>query len=195
MAYALPDIKRPVTRTTTRRIPVRLNAALPDGTVVPIEIDQARPHAMTIIAALQLVVDTWGREHLVRQATVSQLRSRADNDVLSHERVVEAWVKERMRYLADPDGGEYVQSPAVLLRIIGQNGFAYGDCDDHVVLLGAMLTSIGIPVRVAGVKAGGGPLFDHVVVEWLFNGEWRVADPCAKYAPPPFYAERLVVDG
>jgi hypothetical protein len=180
-----------VVRTTTRRLPVRLKATMPDGVVVPIPIDTSRPHAMTIIAALQLVVDTWGRTPLLRETTITTLHSRADNDRRSHVRSVSTWVKEKMRYLADPDGGEYVQSPAVLLRRIREAGFAYGDCDDHVVLLGAMLTSIGIRARVAGVILGGGALFNHVVIEWQDGHEWTVVDPCAKTAAPPFYGQRL----
>lgn len=176
----------------TPRLPIRLNAMMPDGVVVAIPIDQTRPHVMTIVAGLQLVVDVWGRTPFVRERTRLVLNSRVNNDVLMHERAVEMFVRQKMKYLADPDGGEYVQSPEVLLRQIDRNGHAYGDCDDHVVLLGAMLTSIGIPVRVAAVKLGRTELFNHVVLEWRRGDKWIVADPCAKGAVPPFYAERVI---
>lgn len=177
----------------TPRLPMRLNATMPDGMVVPIPIDQSRPHVMTIVAGLQLVVDTWGRTPLVRERTLHVLSSRANNDVSRHARAVEMFVREKVKYLADPDGGEYIQSPAVMLRQIDRAGHAYGDCDDHVVLLGAMLTSIGIPVRVAAVKLGRTELFNHVVLEWRRGDRWMLADPCAKGAVPPFYAERVIV--
>ena len=97
-----------------------------------------------------------------------------------------------MVYLADPDGGEFIQTPLVLLNTIGQKGFAYGDCDDHVVLLGAMLVSIGIPARAVAVKLHGSDVYNHVVVEYLCQGQPILIDPCAKTVPTPAYRDRLV---
>jgi transglutaminase-like putative cysteine protease len=99
---------------------------------------------------------------------------------------------QKMVYLADPDGGEFIQTPLVLLNTIRQKGFAYGDCDDHVVLLGAMLTSVGIPARAVAVKLHGSDHYNHVVVEYPLNGTTVLIDPCAKTVPTPHYRDRLV---
>jgi transglutaminase-like putative cysteine protease len=99
---------------------------------------------------------------------------------------------QKMVYLADPDGGEFIQTPLVLLNTIGQKGFAYGDCDDHVVLLGAMLTSVGIPARAVAVKLHGADHYNHVVVEYPLNGGTVLIDPCAKTVATPHYRDRLV---
>jgi len=182
-----------VTRQVAPRLPSRLSMALPGGTVTRIPIDERNPDAWTIISALQMVVDQYGRDPRIRQATVGLLTSRANNDAWAHVTQVFRWVVNSMTYLADPDGGEFVQTPVVLLNQIASKGRAYGDCDDHVVLLGAMLVSIGIPARVAGVKIGGAGWYNHVVIEVPRNGEWMVLDPCAKQTPTPKYGERLVV--
>mgnify|MGYP006272471151 CR=1 FL=1 len=173
-------------------LPSRRGLVLPAGSVARIPIDVRRPDAHTIIAALQLVVDQWGRDPRVRQATTRLLTSRVNNDRGNID-VVFRWVVNHMTYLADPDGGELVQTPIILLDQVTRKGRAYGDCDDHVVLLGAMLVSIGVPARVVGVKLGASPIFNHVVVEVPSNGGWRVLDPCAKQTAAPNYRERLVV--
>ena len=176
-------------------LPSRGALVLPGGSVTRIPIDERRPDAHTIIAALQLVVDQFGRDPRVRQATLSLLTSKINND-RANIMVVHRWVVNHMTYLADPDGAELVQTPLVLLRQIEQKGRAYGDCDDHVVLLGSMLVSIGIPARVAGVKLGGSPVFNHVVIEVPTTssgvGSWKVLDPCAKNTATPLYGERLI---
>jgi transglutaminase-like putative cysteine protease len=164
---------------------------MPGGSVMRIPIDEQRPDAHTIIAALQLVVDQFGRDPRVRQAALSLLSSRVNNDP-GNIRVLHRWVVNHMTYMADPDGAELVQTPLVLLRQIENKGRAYGDCDDHVVLLGSMLVSIGVPARVAGVKLGNSPVFNHVVVEVPVNGSWKVLDPCAKNTATPLYGERLI---
>lgn len=173
------------------RIRRRLQA--PDGTVHRIPIDPRRPDAHTIIGALQFVIDQFGRDPQVRAATVGILRSRVNNDLEAHARSINNWVINRLVYLPDPDGGEFIQTPLVLLNTIARDGRAYGDCDDHVVLLGAMLNSIGIRAKAAGVKLFGSDVYNHVVVEYPLNGRLVVLDPCAKVGPTPLYRERLTV--
>lgn len=182
-----------VRRETAPRLPLRLRLQAPDGTVHQIPINPSAPDAHTIIGALQFVIDQYGRHPRVRQVTAGLLRSRVDHDMTAHARTIHHWVINRMSYLPDPDGGEYVQTPLVLLDAIERNGRAYGDCDDHVVLLGSMLASIGIPARAAAVKLSRSDVYNHVVIEVVLNGRIVVLDPCAKVAHAPFYRDRLVV--
>lgn len=177
---------------TAPRIPIRTSLILPDGTVHRIPLDPAAPDAHSIIAAIQAVIEQFGRDPGIRDVAQSLLVSRNNNAVPSHVQVLTQWVMDHMVYLADPDGAEYIQTPRVLLNRIRSQGFAYGDCDDHVVLLGALLTAVGIPTRAVAVKLPGSPYFNHVVVEYAWNGSWTIVDPCAKDGPPPFYTERLI---
>lgn len=174
------------------RIPIRENLLAPDGTVHRIPLNPNAPDAWTIISAIQFVIDQFGRDPRIRAATLPLLGSRIDNDVKSHANTIAQWVMRKMVYLADPDGGEFVQTPLVLLNTIARKGFAYGDCDDHVVLLGAMLVSVGIPARAVAVKLHGSNVYNHVVIEYLANGQPVLIDPCAKKVPTPAYRDRLV---
>ena len=174
------------------RIPLRENLLAPDGTVHRIPLNPKAPDAWTIISAIQFVIEQFGRDPRIRAATLPLLTSRINNDIKSHANTIAQWVMQKMVYLADPDGGEFIQTPLVLLNTIGQKGFAYGDCDDHVVLLGAMLTAAGIPARAVAVKLHGADYYNHVVVEYPLNGSIVLIDPCAKTVPTPHYRDRLV---
>ena len=174
------------------RIPIRENLLAPDGTVHRIPISSKAPDAWSIISAIQFVIEQFGRDPRIRAATLPILSSRINNDVRNNANTIANWVMRKMVYLADPDGGEFIQTPLVLLNTIGQKGFAYGDCDDHVVLLGAMLTSVGIPARAVAVKLHGSDVYNHVVVEYLYQGQPILIDPCAKTVPTPAYRDRLV---
>ena len=178
---------------TAPRIPIRENLLAPDGTVHRIPLNPTAPDAWSIISAIQFVIDQFGRDPRIRAATLPLLSSRINNDVRNNATTIANWVMRKMVYLADPDGGEFIQTPLVLLNTIGQKGFAYGDCDDHVVLLGAMLTSVGIPTRAVAVKLHGSDVYNHVVIEYLANGQPILVDPCAKTVPTPAYRDRLVV--
>jgi transglutaminase-like putative cysteine protease len=174
------------------RIPLRQNLLAPDGTVHRIPLDPKAPDAWTIISAIQFVIEQFGRDPRIRAATLPLLSSRINNDIKSHANTIAEFVMRKMVYLADPDGGEFIQTPLVLLNTIAQKGFAYGDCDDHVVLLGAMLTAAGIPARAVAVKLHGSDYYNHVVVEYPLNGKTVLVDPCAKTVATPHYRDRLV---
>lgn len=52
------------------------------------------------------------------------------------------YVKEKVRYVRDPDGIEYLQDPVDLVEHIKQ-GQASGDCDDMSLLIATLLLSVG----------------------------------------------------
>lgn len=184
---------RNITEEYTARLPVRGALVAPDGEVIRIPIDGRKPDAFTIIAALQFVIEQYGRDPRVRAKAMSLIHSRINNDVDRNASTIASWVMNSMVYLADPDGAEFVQTPMVLMRQIDMRGRAYGDCDDHVVLLGSLLNAIGIQAEAVGVKLFGAANYNHVVIQYLSNGRMVLIDPCAKNAPTPMYGERLVV--
>jgi len=163
-----------------------------DGTVQMVPLDESKPDAYSIVAQLQAYVDQFGRDPGVRAAAENILRTRTNNNVSMHVRTLTDWVKNHLTYMMDPDGAEYFQSPLVLLHRIFSSGNAYGDCDDHVLILGALLVSVGVPVRVMGVKLNGAPNFNHVILQATINGKPMDIDPVAKGVTPPHYAERLI---
>lgn len=79
------------------------------------------------------------------------------------------WVRKHIRYVKDPIGVETVQSPEVTLKITS------GDCDDHVVLISALMQSIGIPIRYV-VVGRNRQQFSHIYIQGLIGSSWREID-------------------
>lgn len=83
------------------------------------------------------------------------------------------WMKRNIQYVRDPYGIEWLQSPDVTVKR------GYGDCDDQAILGASLMSAIGIPTRLAVVKAN--PKhpdeFTHVYVEYQANGVWKPFDP------------------
>lgn len=82
------------------------------------------------------------------------------------------WVQQNVRYTKDPFRVEVLHSAPRMLELRA------GDCDDMTILLGAMLESIGHPVRL--VLAGPDPLrsrlFTHIYLEVFYRGRWIPLD-------------------
>jgi hypothetical protein len=55
-----------------------------------------------------------------------------------------------------------------------------------------MLVSIGIPARAVAVKLHGSEFYNHVVIDYPYQGQSILIDPCAKNVPTPAYRDRLV---
>lgn len=92
------------------------------------------------------------------------------------------YVRDHVRYVRDVVGHETLASARMTLARQA------GDCDDQTVLLGAMLESVGYPVRlvVAAYQAPGN--WEHVFLEVWAAGEWIACDPTEKaplgWSPP-----------
>lgn len=173
--------------------PVRaVGSSAIDGRVQMMPLDEGRPDAYSIISQLQFLIDQFGRDPGVRAAAERIVTTRINNDVRRWMNTLTEWVRNHLTYVMDPDGAEYFQSPLVLLNRIFSGQNAYGDCDDHVLLLGALLVSVGIPVVVNGVKLPGATHFNHVILQAIVNGRAVDIDPVAKGMCPPTYSERLV---
>lgn len=95
---------------------------------------------------------------------------------------VTRWVQERVRYLADgtmPDSfpqAEEIRSPDYLLSLVYGKGQAWGDCDDFVALIGALLYAAGIAVRLILVQLDDEPGYSHVYLEAGTERGWLAVD-------------------
>jgi transglutaminase-like putative cysteine protease len=92
------------------------------------------------------------------------------------------WVLRRMVYVLDGQAADSVpleeelRSPEYLLAMISRQGTAEGDCDDFVLLTGALLVAHGIPARLVVTSAREDREFDHVFLEaWTRDG-WLTMD-------------------
>lgn len=163
-----------------------LEASDASGRSFRVPLDESIPDAHSIVGTLQFVVDQNGRDPAVRQFAIDHiLSSRRQNANWEHFHSIIDFVRSRVVYLADPDRAELVMTAPLMLSRIAAKGFVHGDCDDHVVLAGALLTSIGIPVRVVGVQIGGSELFNHVILSANVNGRWINVDPTDKERTHP----------
>jgi hypothetical protein len=89
-------------------------------------------------------------------------------------RVLFEWVRRKMFYTPDFNNGtiiEEIRSPAYLLTEIYSLGSALGDCDDYVVLYGAILHRLGFPVTLEAVSTHPDRQLDHVYLSTVVDSE------------------------
>lgn len=159
-------------------------------------LNEHQPDAISILQHLDFFKRQYARSPFVREATVRLLHGLWNNDQEGQLHRIVRYVKKHLIYVRDPSATEYVQSPVRLLKRILSQGRAHGDCDDHALLLNAMLESVGIKTRFLGVKlqAPGAPdRYNHVISSAHVGGQWRDIDACAKDSPQRVYPERLAV--
>jgi hypothetical protein len=72
------------------------------------------------------------------------------------------WVQRHLAYTGDHVLVEELRGAVTLLQDIEDHRWAFGDCDDYVILLGALLAAIGIPFNLALVSARPDQEFDHI---------------------------------
>ena len=126
------------------------------------------------------------KDFCVRQTAIEILIQRGvrPKDYLGEIRTLFEWVKRNVRYTRDIHRVELLHTARRMLDLRA------GDCDDMTILLGAMLKSIGHPVRL--VLAGFNPrkkkLFTHIYLEVFYKGVWIPLDATVNrpmgWAPP-----------
>jgi hypothetical protein len=140
------------------------------------------------------------RDPSVRAAYAEITRHLPEREIAGALVAVTAWVRDHLRYQWDPWDAEVLTSAPRLLRDVAA-GYAYGDCDDWVILVAALLRSGGIPVLIKGIqgKAESREL-DHV---YLLAGDprtdvWTAIDPINRSQPvgwePPSFLRWLILD-
>lgn len=89
-------------------------------------------------------------------------------DYVGEARALFRFVRDRIRYIREPIEG--LQTPEATLQMRA------GDCDDKVILLGALLVATGAHVKL--VAGGYSPRqFSHVWLRALVRGHWIPMDP------------------
>jgi hypothetical protein len=74
------------------------------------------------------------------------------------------FVKEKVRYVRDPNGIEYIQDPVDLIKQIS-DGTAQGDCDDMALLTATLLLAIGHEPYFRAIRYSAGiGNFNHIYV-------------------------------
>ncbi len=139
------------------------------------------------------LIRSGAKDFYVRQRAIDVLFAERvpPKDYLGEIEALFRFVQRHLRYTRDPHQVEVLHAARRLLALRA------GDCDDHTILLGALLRSIGHPVRI--VLTGPDPrrpkLFSHVYLEVDFQGTWIPLDATMPHGPgwSPNAPTRLVV--
>lgn len=95
----------------------------------------------------------------------SLIRDCPPKDWACQVRQLHAFVRDHIQYVLDPVDVELIQTPDKTLE------YRAGDCDDHAILLSALLGAIGHPARYRAIGFDAG-VFCHVYVETKIGDEW-----------------------
>ncbi len=120
------------------------------------------------------LIKTGAKDFTVRRTAIDILIQRAvkPKDYLGEIKALFEWVQQNIRYTKDTFRVEVLHSAKRMLEIRA------GDCDDMTILLGALLETIGHPVRL--VLSGSDPMlqdrFSHIFLEVFHNGRWIPLD-------------------
>ena len=149
----------------------------------------------TILNELAKIRDYYAQFPFVRRCAIYFGNPQTDNDLAALYTNLPEFVRQKITYIPDPQGFEFVTAPDVMLADILQKGTAYGDCDDHVLLLNTLFASVGFETAFAAVKISPqSEMFDHVITQVLYEGQWQDIDPCAKNVEAPIYPEKFIVE-
>ncbi len=108
-----------------------------------------------------------GRRSLpIRELALTLVRDLPGKDWPGEVARLHAFVQDNIRYIKDVRNVETVATPERTLE------YGQGDCDDHVVLLGSLLESIGHPFRFVAVGTRSPSSFNHVYGETQIGQTW-----------------------
>lgn len=131
------------------------------------------------------------KRHVIELAT-ALVSDVAPRDYVGALCALNAFVRDKFKFVRDPYGLELLRRPEYLLQRIQTHGCVQGDCDDAAQLVATLGLAIGFPAQFCAVSFDpSGRLMSHVFTALrLPNGQpvhFDVTRP-AKYAtqPPPF---------
>ncbi|NJO61715.1 MAG: transglutaminase domain-containing protein [Richelia sp. RM2_1_2] len=128
---------------------------------------------------IKALIRAGAKDFYVRQKAIDILLANniQPKNYLGEIKALFKWVQRNIRYTKDPFRVEMLHSAVRMLQLRA------GDCDDMTILLGAMLESIGHPVRL--VLTGPDPkrprLFTHIYLDVNYKGRWISLDATMPY--------------
>lgn len=103
----------------------------------------------------------------------TDILSQMTEDPVELARLIFEWVRSKMLYTPDRNDSDIldeIREPGYLLREIDAYGAALGDCDDYVVLYGAIFHRLGYPYTMEAISRHDDLMLDHVYGSILVNG-------------------------
>ena len=99
-------------------------------------------------------------------------------------RLVFEWVRTHMLYTPDRNDSDIldeIRTPGYLLYEIETFGAALGDCDDYVILEGAVLYRLGFPVTLEAISREEDQMLDHIYASTMVDGQRIALDGIVDY--------------
>ena len=129
--------------------------------------DNISPEARfkSVVKYLKELIEDGLRDEYVRRKAVS-IVDRAGvkgHDELGEIRAIVKWVQNNVVYRKDPLDVEYFMTARRILKDVEQ-GRSAADCDDFVIVAGALLGSIGYPTGALIVDSNADGVFNHVML-------------------------------
>ena len=118
----------------------------------------------TVETMAQLIQDSL-TDPVVVQTARNIVRSVEERDKDAEALAVREWILAHFRYVNE--GVETISTPRVMLDEIRKYGAFSGDCDDVVVLGGALQRALGHEVRIRVISQRPDKYFSHVFYEYL----------------------------
>lgn len=112
-----------------------------------------------------------------------------ERDAREMIRSLQAFVRDRIKYVQDPRGLEMIQTPPRTLEI------GTGDCDDKAILLATLLETVGFRTRFEAVGMNDGP-YSHVLMAVHLGRGWVPLETIIPGVEPGWFppdATRLMV--
>lgn len=118
-----------------------------------------------VVRILTDLIEDGMRDEFVRKKAVDIVNAAGvkGHDELGEIRAVVKWVQRNMVYRKDPFGVEFFHTARRMIKDI-EKGKSAGDCDDFVILGGALLGSLGYPVGALIVDSNNDGVFNHVML-------------------------------
>jgi hypothetical protein len=160
----------------TRYAPPPLDAPRIDRQRIPTGLAGTRVTA----AHVGRLIREGSADFYVRQKAIDILLAGrvAPKDYLGEINALFRWVQRHVRYTKDPFHVEVLHTARRMLELRA------GDCDDMTILLGALVKSVGHPVRIVltGPDARRPDLFSHIYLEAQCQGDWIPLDATMPFA-------------
>lgn len=153
-----------------------MNPANPQA--VKIDIGTGAASTRSTLAVMANVAIDFSTNPSLRQFAGSLTSGLPQHDLYSEAETLSNYVRDHIRFIRDPATAELLQLPDYTLAV------GYGDCDDKVTVLAALLLSIGIPVRFVAVGPNSST-YIHVFLQANINGNWVTSETAAP-TPVPF---------
>lgn len=155
---------------------------LPQGRDWYREIDEGIPGSMQTLALMRQMI--LAPDPIVDRGVTDILSQTESFTPRETAQAIFEWVRSHMLYTPDVNNGlviEELRTPGYTLFEIYKLGAAIGDCDDYVILYGAIYHRLGFPFRMIAISRYPDQLLDHVYGQIQIDGEWVTVDGIVEY--------------